>query len=70
LYRALFVSRVCSRTVLHTHINKDTTDICSHITTVLIIHGRTRIDHFNKVILASTGNELPEDGVTAAPKHV
>jgi hypothetical protein len=27
-----------SRTVRHTHINKDTTNVCSHITTDLIIH--------------------------------
>jgi len=29
---------VYSRTVRQTHINKDTTNICSHITTDLIIH--------------------------------
>jgi len=37
-YDALFRSRPYSRTVRHTHINKDTTNICSHITTDSIIH--------------------------------
>jgi hypothetical protein len=48
-------------TMQHTHINKDTTNICSHIN--LIIRQCTIIDCFNKsVTLASTDNELPEDG--------
>jgi hypothetical protein len=57
------------RTVQHIRINKDTTNICSHITTDLITHCCTKMDSFNKVTLASTDNEHPEDCVTT-PKHV
>jgi len=38
-----------SRTVRHTHINKDTTNICSHITTDLIIQWWTITDYFYTV---------------------
>jgi len=44
-----FPDSVYFRTVQHTHINKDTTNICSHITTDLITHQCNIIDPFNKV---------------------
>ena len=39
-------TQVYSRTVRHTHINKDTTNICSQITSDLIIYWWTIIDYF------------------------
>ena len=40
---------IYQRTVRHTHINKDTTNICSHITIDLIINWCTINGYFNKV---------------------
>ena len=44
-----FPRAVYSRTAPHTHFNKGTANICSHITTNLIIHPCTIIDYFSKV---------------------
>jgi len=49
LLKLHFVKIVNYGTVRHTHINKDTTNICSRITTDLITHRYILIDYFNKV---------------------
>ena len=48
LLKLHFVKTVSYGSVQHTHINKDSFNICSHITTDLITHRRTIIDYFNK----------------------
>jgi hypothetical protein len=50
MYGVSSLFRIFRRSVLFaTHINKDTTNICSHITTDSITHRYTIIDFFNKV---------------------